>query len=411
MAEERPHVGVFAVEDTAVQLTWRSLPTRHGTLGVGPSSLDVDGGPPAWVHRRHRGSRPLASTAGGPNWPLSAAERPGRSGPGAARLDGLQASTSYDVWWRADGGPRITLGRVATLAPPPGPLLARFATVSDLHVGERHFGLLGAVEERRRPSARLEPYPVRAAEAALAEAAAWGATTILVKGDLTDRARADQFRSVAALLTASPMAPLVQLGNHDRARRADLAAVLPGIPVATADRPLVHDVPGARLVLGDSPRPKERRGHVDARQVALLAEAAAGAVGAAVVSLHHPPARWPLPASYPPGLTWSDSRRLLGALAGANPATLLLAGHSHRNRTYRCGGTLVAEVGSTKDYPGCWAGYAVHEGGIRQVVCRIARPDVLPWTESTATAVGGLWGRWSPGSLADRCWSHTWPSR
>ena len=72
---------------------------------------------------------------------------------------------------------------------------------------------------------------------------------------------------------------------------------------------------------------------------------------------------------------------------------------------------IVTEVGSPKDYPGTWGGYVVHEGGIRQVVRRIAEPDVIAWTEYTRRAVGGVWGLWSPGSLSDRCWSHTWPTR
>ena len=58
-----------------------------------------------------------------------------------------------------------------------------------------------------------------------------------------------------------------------------------------------------------------------------------------------------------------------------------------------------------------WAGYAIHEGGIRQVVRRIAEPDCLAWNERTASSLGGLWGRWTPGKLADRCLTHPWPPR
>jgi hypothetical protein len=71
---------------------------------------------------------------------------------------------------------------------------------------------------------------------------------------------------------------------------------------------------------------------------------------------------------------------------------------------------LVTEVGSVKDHPGTWAGYVVHEGGIRQVVRRVMAPDVLGWTEATKRALFGVWGRWSPGSLDDRCISHPWPA-
>ena len=72
------------------------------------------------------------------------------------------------------------------------------------------------------------------------------------------------------------------------------------------------------------------------------------------------------------------------------------------------GGVPWVEVGSTKDYPGTWAGYVVHEGGIRQVVRRIVRRDVIGWTERTKRAAFGTWGLWSPGTLDARCFVHPW---
>jgi Icc protein len=390
----RTTLDAYAVEDTTVQLTWTGLPARRLTVGVGPAGTEVEVGPPAWANRRGRRSVLLSPAPGG---------------PGAALLGGLAPSTTYDVWSQVPGAPRCTYGRITTLAPPPGPELYRLATVSDLHVGERSFGMAGAIRDVHAPSDGVEPYPVRAARAALDEARAWGAGTVVVKGDLTATSRPAQFRTVAALLRDSGMDPLVQLGNHDRRRTVDVAGLLAGIPVATGGRPLVHDLPGVRLVVGDSPSATDRRGHLGAEQIGRIAAAASGAPGAVVVALHHPPERWSVPTSYPPGLVQPDSRRLLAALRGANPATLIIAGHTHRNRTYRIGGQLIAEVGSTKDFPGGWAGYAVHEGGIRQVVRRTARPDVIAWTAATATSLGGIWGWWSPGTIADRCWSHAWP--
>jgi Icc protein len=71
----------------------------------------------------------------------------------------------------------------------------------------------------------------------------------------------------------------------------------------------------------------------------------------------------------------------------------------------------VTEVGSTKDYPGVWAGYKVFEGGIIQLVRRTSDPDVMAWTEATRRAVNGQWRRWSPGRMADRCFTVDWPAR
>ena len=119
-----------------------------------------------------------------------------------------------------------------------------------------------------------------------------------------------------------------------------------------------------------------------------------------------PPTRnAPLPTVYPPGIPFEESRALLDALAAAKPATLVTCGHRHRNRRYDYGPLVITEVGSTKDYPGGWAGYKVFEGGIIQIVRRTSRPDVISWTETTRRAVNGQWRRWSPGRLDDRCFA------
>jgi hypothetical protein len=100
--------------------------------------------------------------------------------------------------------------------------------------------------------------------------------------------------------------------------------------------------------------------------------------------------------------------RFLDALAEAQPATVVTGGHTHRHRARRHGPLLVTEVGSPKDFPGTWAGYLVYEGGIVQIVRRVSAPEAIRWTERTAGALFGAWGRWSPGQLTDRCISHPW---
>lgn len=129
-----------------------------------------------------------------------------------------------------------------------------------------------------------------------------------------------------------------------------------------------------------------------------------------MVVVHHQPQRWRTPNQYPPGIPGPEARRLLDALAEANRATILVAGHTHRNRRHQHGPVVVAEVGSTHHYPGQWAGYAVYEGGIRQVVQRIAAPEVISWTEGTFWSLGGIWGLWAAGTLRQRCFSHPWPA-
>ncbi|MGH9120361.1 MAG: metallophosphoesterase family protein, partial [Acidimicrobiales bacterium] len=252
---------------------------------------------------------------------------------------------------------------------------------------------------------------LRAARAALTEALAWGAEVIVAKGDLTHDSEAAEFEAFAGLLASFPVPHVVVLGNHDVRHHADGPTVLARHGIHAFVEAASTDLPGVRLVTAHTPRPHDKRGHLGVDETELIAKLAGEAPAGVVLVLHHPPQLTPFPVHYPPGLVPKDSARLLREVAEANPASIVIAGHTHRNRLHLKGPLPVVEVGSPKDYPGGWAGYAVHEGGIRQVVRRVSRPDVIAWTEATATAVFGQWGRWSPGTLADRCWSYSWPTR
>jgi hypothetical protein len=200
----------------------------------------------------------------------------------------------------------------------------------------------------------------------------------------------------------------VILGNHDVGGPVDAAGVLASHDLSMTFRPRARDIPGLRLVLGHSPLPDRHAGAITPGDASQLAGLAGATTNPVVVALHHPPSRWPVQTHYPPSIVWGDTIRLVDKLAAANPSILIIAGHTHRNRRYPVRGLTVAEVGSTKDYPGVWAGYSVYEGGIRQVVYRIAEPLAIAWTEITRRALGGIWGWWSPGRLSDRCWTLEW---
>jgi 3',5'-cyclic AMP phosphodiesterase CpdA len=318
-------------------------------------------------------------------------------------VEGLSPDTDYEI--------RIG-GRVAatarTLPPLDGPLLFKFATVSDCHVGEPYVGFLHVLHDPRPLPVGLDPYPVRTLAGALAEAEGWGAQLIVAKGDLTYNADSDQATEAARLLASASVPVHALLGNHDVRGDGDVEATLArrGISIGAGVRYI--DVPGARLVFGHSPVPGLHSGRLTESHTDELLDVCRNVDGPVVVSLHHPPRRGPIPTYYPPSISWRDSRRLMKGLAQANRRALVLAGHTHRNRRYRVQGVDVVEVGATKDYPGGWAGYSVYEGGIRQVVRRTLDPDVIAWTETTSRAAGGLWGCWSPGLLEDRCWTIRW---
>jgi 3',5'-cyclic-AMP phosphodiesterase len=385
---------VFAVEDRAIQLAWGWLPSpgmsievgdRRVTIGIAPSGLY----PPRWRRR----------TVGG------------AAGAGAVTITGLTPSTTYEICLSGAGTPRTRVATVTTLPPPPGRLLSRFATISDCHIGERRVGALKVLHDPRPLPRGLAPYATRCARAAISEAEAWGAELLVAKGDLTQSGVPEELYDTAEMLASATIPVEAILGNHDVRGPFDAVAVMAacGISVSTEARAL--DLPGARLVLGHTPLPDRHAGAVPASHAGDLARLAGEAGGPVVLALHHPPQRWAVETHYPPSISRRHSTRLLGELAAANPATLIIAGHTHRNRRYQVGGLTVAEVGSTKDYPGQWAGYALHEGGIRQVVFRVADPAAIAWTERTRSAVGGIWAWWSPGRLADRCWTLEWPDR
>lgn len=364
-------LGVWAVEDRAVQLTW-------GWLPEGPVELESDTAATVVTH-------------------------PG--GPGGAVLEGLSAGRCHTIRVRWDGG-QGTL-RATTLLPPPGELLARIATVSDLHLGASHFGALRTLHEGPDPDGG--PHPWRCAVSALDEARAWGAELVVLKGDLAHHRRAEDLGQLAALVDRFQDLDLLLIpGNHDvddgsatalpavgarglRYRQEVASVALPGLHVVAADTTIAGQGRGTLARTGDD------------------VVAAAGAAGGPVlVALHHQLQRYRLPTHWPPGISGAEAGPWLDRLARANPDTVVTTGHSHRNRARRHGPIVITEVGSTKDWPGVWAGYAVHEGGIRQVVRRVQAPGAIAWTEHSRRALLGVWSWWAAGDLDQRCLVVPW---
>jgi predicted phosphodiesterase len=326
----------------------------------------------------------------------------GRDGsPGTQLVEGLRAASSQQVHVEA----LDTDVTVATIAAPPGAETCRIATINDMHIGCEYFGLRGGMKER--PA--LVPHAVRCMRSAIHDALAWGAQLLIVKGDLTHHGTPKEWATVGDLLAGLRVGVAVVPGNHDVAEER---LVEPQPALAMHGLHLVHgveviDMPGIRVVLADTTVPDEHRGHVGhlAHDIVRVASRATGGV---LVALHHHPQRYRFPTFIPPGISGPEADRFLRDLAAAQPATLVATGHSHRHRRHLRAGITVTEVGSTKDYPGTWTGYAVHEGGIRQVVRRVSDPSCLPWLDHTARAGFGFWGVWSPGELEDRCFSLAW---
>jgi hypothetical protein len=354
-------VRVFAVEPTVVQLDWHALPAGRHAVTIGDRSVEVDGD----------------------------------DGPGAVLVDGLPSATTM---------PLVVDGRrvrdVTTMSPPDGRLLSRVATIGDLHLGETRFGMLPTLSSNRDPAMA---HPVVCTAAAIEELLAWGAELLVVKGDIAHDSRRIDYELAGELLADLPIPVLLLPGNHDGGNHRDkdpaLALARHGLPLTEGVG--VRDVPGLRVVAVDT-RTTTQAGTVDRSTEAVVA--AVGEVDqGALVTLHHNLMTTRIPTYPPPGVPLREARPFLDAVAAAHPATVVTSGHTHRHRARRHGPLLVTEVGSTKDYPGTWAGYLVYEGGIVQTVRRVMAPEAIRWTENTARMMGGAWGRWSPGRLRDRC--------
>lgn len=373
-----PHargVRVFAVEPTSVQIDWAALGPGPVTVRAADSSVEV-------------------TTDGG---------------PGVVALDGLPTGRSLTVTITGAGVPGGTgSGGVLTLpvttpAPPPGEEIARIATISDAHVGETTFGYLHTIGEPRS-TAPGDAHSLRAVRAAIAESLDWGARRLVCKGDIVDQSHPGHWADTLALLETVPVPVHLVAGNHEvkKRRSVDPGDALAGSTVRYTSSVDAVELGGASLVLVNSSVPDHERGQLAAASDDLEA-ALADAEGGALVAMHHHLRTGNAVSAWPVGVPRREATDLLDRIARIHPDTMITSGHVHRNRLRRHGPLVLSCVGSVKDYPGVWAGYVFHEGGMRQVIRRVAEPSVVAWTDRTGDALVGFYRFWTPSSLAKRC--------
>jgi len=312
------------------------------------------------------------------------------------RHEGLEADTEHDL----DG---VT---VRTLPRPDGELLCCFATVNDVHFGEVEAGRIDDLTEGpiRRADAGAQPYPEVMNRAAAAEIAAIDPVAVIVKGDLSVDGKPAEWDAFEACYR-DPFGDRLHVvrGNHDAYRHqagyaGDQRIELPGVIVALLDTA----IPGATT------------GMITTEQIDWLDELCASAERPVFVMGHHQ--QW---IGSGPGAKRSDdyfglhpdASDALDALAARRPGIVAYAaGHTHRHRVRPMirSGVPSIEIGCTKDFPGTWAEYRVHEGGIMQVVHRMSTPDALAWSESCRglySDFGIDYETYALGTLADRCFN------
>lgn len=308
------------------------------------------------------------------------------------RIDDLEPDTDHDI----DGFAFRTM-------PEPGELLATFATTNDVHFGEEECGRVTGSDSGPVFTAEPgdPPYPVVMNEGAVAEIAALDPDVVVVKGDLTSNGTDEEYRAFLDVYEPPFGDRLHHVrGNHESYYRSTNGA-----------RPMQEIVvPGARLALLDTSLDGVEYGGVSDEQLDWLDTLAAESDRPVVVLGHHHvwnPASAERPERYF-GVRVDDSERLVDVVARRPAIAAYLCGHTHRNRVRRyaaTGDVPWAEVSAVKDYPGAWAEYRVHEGGIVQVFHRISSPEALVWTEKTRQMFSGLYAGYAFGSLDDRCFT------
>jgi len=393
---------ISSVSDTAVMLCFAtadddSTPRAHDAEVV---VRPADGGPARRV-------------------PCPAEDADAETGLRTVRIDELEPSTLYDVDVHCDDHTAMAdllffPGEFRTLATPPGELLCTVATVSDLHFGEEVCGLGPSGREAPVFRARDQdpPYWHVMNHAIVGEINDAAVDTVIIKGDVTGDGEADEFRAARECLDGLSMEWHGVLGNHDRMQEGVDGLALLGQP---DDLVRTVDAKGVRLVLVDTVDAGRDGGHLPAdRREALAERLGTDPSVPALVFAHHytsSPAKRTKKAF---GLSRPDSEDLLELLATHPSVGGFFAGHTHRNRMRRfaqTGSMPHVEVAATKDYPGAWAMYRVHEGGYTQEVRRCGEPGALRWSHKAKEMYFGLYKAYAIGPLDERCFSYRWDAR
>lgn len=316
-------------------------------------------------------------------------------------VEGLHPDTTYVANIEDQSGMSLGMLSVTTLPELRGPT-SKFATISDVHLGANDFANQHSMSE---PPDAKNPFALRCAAAAIAEAVEWGAEMLLIKGDLTDSGSEDDWDLAYRLLDDVPIPILATWGNHDVWTTRDLdPEEIAGTLGLSPDPIVTAELDQVQIVLADTSIPNRGRGDLEQHRETLL-----GLVDVnkpVFLGIHHNIMRTPKPWFIPHGIPSTNAAPFLAELPDANKNVFISAGHTHRNRRHTLGARgdiTFTEVSATADYPGAWAGYEVSADIIRQTVQRTASASALEWSEQVRGAVGGIWPRWSQGLLDDRC--------
>jgi Icc protein len=310
------------------------------------------------------------------------------------RYEGLESNSDYELHGIA----------VRTLTRPPGALLARVATVNDVHFGETECGVIDQHTDGPiiRPLPGESPYPELMNRAAAAEVATIAPDAMVVKGDLSVDGRDEEWAAFEACWR-QPFGERLHVvrGNHDAYRGQHRYA---------GDHWI--EVPGLTIGLLDTTIPRQTTGGLRQAQIAEIDDRLASTGGRVLLMGHHQ--QW-VPSG--PSANRSDdyfglhpdASDALDDLCVRHPQVIgYAAGHTHRHRVRAMArsGVPSIEIGCVKDFPGTWAEYRVYEGGVMQVVHRISAPEALAWSNRCRVIYSDFgidYQTYALGTLAQRC--------
>ncbi len=343
------------------------------------------------------------------------------------RIESLEPSTSYRIEIAVAGAAAAAPSRyfpesVETLPGTSARQVASIASLNDLHFGEPRFG--GSIDAdgdygpatAEFPDVKESdddvPYWLAMNEDAVTDINALGVDATIIKGDIADRGRPEQFEVARRVFGGLKAPHHAFLGNHDH------YALLEGQEVDGYDllgqprAPRTLDLGGWRMVLCDSVEPGEHHGVFPQERLAWLADVLAETRAANIATLlftHHqpvPPEHFDrFPNSI--GMIPEHSLRLFDLLGEHPQVRAVLIGHTHRNRVRRypaSGRIPFVEVNCVKDYPGGFAHYRLFDDGhFRQEVRRTSSARALAHSTRCRDFFNGGYRDFSLGSLANRC--------
>ena len=356
------------------------------------------------------------------------ASHEGGDGTRRVVVSGLTPGTSYALAIES-GGARAEHDeffpeRFETLAPARGREVATFATLNDLHFGEPRFG--GTLTEDHEYGEAKDGFPAVHADDddvpywrfmnddAIADINAAGVDATIIKGDIADRGRPDQFEAAREAFARLAAPHHAFLGNHDYLGlevdlEVDGYALLGQEPA-----PRCVDLGGWRLILLETTVPGHHHGVFGEDRRAWLArqlEETRETGTPTLLFMHHHPVPPERRDQYPNtiGLDPADSMALCDLVGGHPQVRGALIGHTHRNRVRHYPGSGAVpwvEVNCTKDYPGGWAHYRLFDdGSCRQEVRRTTSERAMRHSSRCRGFFNGFYKQFSLGHLAQRSYA------